>query len=141
MTVTNLIPYLSSDQNELINLENLKLWADWAVLHWTILLLTYFQNTNDPKKWLETLKLAKCQYNDDFKLLIQVLMRNSANFAIRFQFQEENFFSYPVEGEKRWWLEAKISILEENFIQEDCLWESSDHCISQICLTKGKLVF
>ena len=67
-------------------------------------------------------------------------MRNSANFAIKFQFQEENFFTYPVEGEKRWWLEAKISILEENFMQENCLWESSEHCISQICLTKGELV-
>ena len=141
MTLTNLTLYLSSDQNELINLENLKLWADWAVLHWTILLLTYFQNTDDPQKWLETLELVKSQYNDDFKVLIQVLMRNSANVAIRFQFQEENFFTYPVEGEKRWWLEAKISILEENFIRENCLWESSEHCISQICLTKGKLVF
>ena len=70
----NLILYLSSDQNELINLENLKLWADWAVLHWTVLLLTYFQNTNDPSSWLEKLELVKSQYKDDFKLLIQVLM-------------------------------------------------------------------
>ena len=137
----NLILYLSSDQNELINLENLKLWGDWAVLHWTILLLAYFQNTDDPNSLLEKLELVKSQYKDDFKLLIQVFMTNSANFAIRFEFQEENFFTYPVEGEKRWWLEAKISILEENFIRENCLWESSEHCISQICLTKGKLVF
>ena len=139
--MANLILYLSSDQNELINLENLKLWADWAVLHWTVLLLIYFQSTDDHNNWHETLELVKSQYRDDFKLLIQVLMKNCANCALRFRFQEESFFTYPVEGEKRWWLEAKILILEENFIQENCLWESSEHCISQICLTKGKLVF
>ena len=27
--------------------------------------------------------------------------------------------------------------MEENFIQENCLWESTEHCISQICLTRG----
>ena len=60
-------------------------------------------------------------------------MRNAACNAIGFRFGEENFFTYPVDGEKRWWLEVKISILEENFVQENCLWESSEHCVSQIC--------
>ena len=77
------------------------------------------------------------QYKEDFQQLIKVLMRNGAHSGINFRLREEDFFTHPIEGEKRWWLEVKLQILEENLLDENLTWESSEHCISQICLTRG----
>ena len=118
------------EQNELVNLVNLRLWCDWALLHWTVLLVSYFYCPD--VSMLKTLELVNFQYKEDFQLLTQLLMRNGSCFSIGFKFREENFFS-----DERWWVEVKLSILETNFVQENVLWESSEHAISQICLTKG----
>ena len=117
----------------LVQVKNLKLWADWASLHWITLVICYYQ---EKTKITDEEKLRKitAQYQQDFQQLLTVLRRN-ADFA--FEFREDNFMTYPMENEKRWWLEAKLKLTENDFWDSGAYWESEDHLVGQVCLTKG----
>ena len=116
-----------------VNVKNLKIWADWATLHWITLVICYFQEgvkiTDE-----ENLKTISMQYQQDFQQLCIVLSRNA---KFEFLFREENFLTYPMENEKRWWLEAKVKLTENDFWDSGTFWESEEHLIGQVCLTRG----
>lgn len=72
----------------------------------------------------------------DFHQLILVLSRNGSMHGIKFQLRQESYFTYPIEGEKRWWLDAKIQVIDDGFI-DNLHWTSQERSIVQVCLTKG----
>jgi hypothetical protein len=77
------------------------------------------------------------QYSEDFDQLIKVLSRNACLSGFKFEFREESYLTYPMKGQKRWWTDAKVKMLEQNFLADHTHWESLEHKIGQVCLTKG----
>ena len=120
--------------NQFVNVANLKLWCNWATLHYLAFIIAYYQEKEKISDWQTLLKVGQ-QYQQDFQQLLTVLARNA---KFEFEFREENFLTYPMENEKRWWLEAKVKLTESEFMNSDSeFWESEEHSIGQICLTKG----
>lgn len=121
-----------SGENQKVNEGNLNLWTSWASLHWIVLLISYYQNGSQMLDFA-FLSLVRNQYMADFQQLLKVFKRNAADFGINFIFSENTFFTFPIEGQKRWWVEAKVTIVDKF----KGFWQSEEHSIAQICLTKG----
>lgn len=49
-----------------------------------------------------------------------------------FAFHDESYFTYPAAGQKRWWIDGYLKIIESN-----PFFVSSAHKFDHICLTKG----
>lgn len=122
--------------SSLVNFANFQLWSDWAALHWISLLIS-FEQLGSALCDIDLLSVVSNQYRSDFHQLISVLMSNGSINSIKFQLHQESYFTYPIEGEKRWWLDAKIKVIEDNFLAENEHWESAKFSIVQVCLTKG----
>ena len=118
-----------------ININNLKLWSDWALLHIITLFVSHQQSESLYN--LDQILIVVKKYHEDFNLLLNALKKNCSKNYFKFYFREESYVTFPVEGQKRWWLEAKVRIDENNFFQENCHWESPDYTIGQVCVTKG----
>ena len=93
-----------------ISVETLTLWADWALLHLIILFVTYFEMGPKFCYEMENVIQVVQKYHEDFQQLSMILKLNSATIFFKFYFRENSYFTYPVEGQKRWWLEAKIKL-------------------------------
>ena len=123
---------------ELANITNLKIWSDWALLHLITLFVTYEQVGPDLYD-LDLIKQIVTKYFDDFNQLISLLKKNVSRLYFTVYFREENYFTYPLEGQKRWWLEAKIRLEENNFHKENSHWESSEYKVHYNCVTTYQL--
>ena len=111
---------------EFANISNLKIWSDWALLHLITLFVTYDQVGPDLYD-LDLIKQIVKKYFDDFNQLISLLKKNASRLYFKVYFREDNYFTYPLEGQKRWWLEAKIRLEENNFHKENSHWESPEY--------------
>ena len=63
---------------------------------------------------------------------MRVAVFNFSTNNLSFEFREISYFSYPAEGQKRWWLDAVVKV-----ITNDPYWASEETKFGQVCLTRG----
>ena len=111
----------------LVSIEALMSWANWAVLH--LVCLVGSARTNHA-----VVAAAARDYAADVRLLRRAAARRAAAGRFCVQLREESYFTHPQQGQKRWWVDARVC-LEETGARH--AWKSKEIRVGQACLTRG----
>ena len=111
--------------NSSVTFETLVTWTTWV---WTEVLVAFLLNDIYIMDIYEMVR----HFRRDFDQLLAVAALNYCRDRIGFEFRELSYFTYPSKGQKRWWVDAMVSVVEK-----EPYWMSEEHKFAQVCMTKG----